>query len=401
MPPITSPRRTALHSPPAPLRPVPVPIPGAPVPPLSSSASTFASTPPSAGTSPGTSLGSTMARTLSHGASSHSHSHSNSTSHSNSHTGSLGHAPYMVALAGWPEPLFVAERESWDVRKRSRPTTPTGFRGEVRDGVGCPLPASLLNSAPTNGLVHPQPVMHAPPAPPTHSRSHSHTNSHAHAHHSAQVHSHSLPLSHRRSRPASPTGFPTSSARDAPPHHSDSAGSSSASTPPRHDAPGPLSGPLARLALGDHREHPRAPNPSVAARTVRRHIDKLGGFADPRYHANAAVVGRGRSLRVAPAWTHSTSLAPYTDKLPPSGHGRVGIIARAVPEVWPPPGVITQVYPRDPDTMFFPRAGSSGDEDEPATKAARTMTTEAKREREASVHAEDEEKDGKGMDVDR
>ncbi|BEI88252.1 uncharacterized protein CcaverHIS019_0109700 [Cutaneotrichosporon cavernicola] len=389
MPPITSPRRTVLHSPPAPLRPVPVPIPGAPVPPLSSSASTFASTPPSAGTSPGTSLGSVMARTLSHGASSYGHSHGHSHSNS-SHTGSLGHAPYMVALAGWPEPLFVAERELWDVRKRSRPTTPTGFRGEVRDGVACPLPASLVNAAPTNGLVHPQPVKSAPPQ--------------VHA----PIHSHSLPLSHRRSRPGSPTGFPTSSARDAPPPGPESAPSSSASTPPRHDAPGPnpLSGTLARLALGDHRE--RVPNPTLAARTVRRHIDKLGGFSDPRYHANAAVVGRGRSLRVAPAWASSTPVQPYADR-PPSGHGRGWpAVSRAVPEVWPPPGVIAQVYPRDPDTIFYPRAGSSGEEDEPACKAARTVVTEAerKREREASASApEDKDKEEvkveRGMDVDR
>jgi hypothetical protein len=317
-----------------------------------------------------------MARTLSHGA---THPHPTH-SHGHSHTGSLGHGhtPYMVALAGWPEPLFVAEREPWDVRKRSRPTTPTGFRGEVRDGVGCPLPASLVNAAPTNGLVHPQPVK------PT-----------------QQVHSHSLPLSHRRSRPGSPTGFPTSSARDAPPP-SDSAGSSSASTPPRHDAPGPnpgpLSGPLARLALGDHREHPRgAANPSHAARTVRRHIDKFGGFADPRYHAGAAVVGRARPMRVAPAWTSSTPAQPYADKRPPSGHGRGWpAFSRAAPEVWPPPGVITQVFPRDPEALFYPRAGSQ-EEEEPAAKAARTVVTEAKREREASA-TEDEEKE---MDVDR
>ncbi|GMK57696.1 hypothetical protein CspeluHIS016_0405300 [Cutaneotrichosporon spelunceum] len=318
MPPITS-QRTVLHSPPAPLRPVPVPvpIPGAPVPPLSSSASTFASTPPSAGTSPGTSLGSAMARTLSHGASSYGHSHSHSHSHS-SHTGSLGHTPYMVALAGWPEPLFVAERELWDVRKRSRPTTPTGFRGEGPE----------------------------------------------------------------------------------------SAGSSTASTPPRHDVPGPLSGPLARLALGDHRE--RGPNPSVAARTVRRHIDKLGGggFSDPRYQANAAVVGRGRSLRVAPAWASSTPAQPYTDRTP-SGHVRGWpAYSRAVPEVWPPPGVIAQVYPRDPHTLFYARAGSSGDEDEPAPKAPRTVVTEAKRERETSASTPEEKdkevkEEEKVMDLDR
>lgn len=241
--------------------------------------------------------------------------------------------PYMVALAGWPEPVFVAE-------KRSRPTTPP----DIRDGIGAhlePLSREVRDGAPMMPVTDKGIGMTRSPSGPLD------------------------PARSRSSSPAPPT-FPTSSARDVPLEKS--------GTPP-----GPLSGPLARLALNHTPQSPNRPRPVSAP---------AHGFQDPRFTLNAGA--RSRTLRVAPAWT-SGSKQPYPadhvhppsqprvvvgggTKRPPSNPTPMGPppppppkSMRAVPEVVPPPKppvtasavpLATQVYPRDPDSPFAWVAGT-------------------------------------------
>lgn len=377
MPPITSPRRSTFH-PVTPLSVRPVPIPGtakAPSPPANGNGMGFGHG--SADTSPGSSAGS---------------------------FGAVRHpTPYMVALSGWPEPVFVAEaRDTWEKRK-SRPPSPTGFGfgqlrdgpgqvREVRDGISARLPplgghgGQEFRDGVGGDRV-------APPDPGPGS---------GYAGMSRQMSSgmHGDPLAHR-SRPPSPasTSFPTSSARgtaspDAPsPSATSTAGStcdapsvsSSNANPHNHSASGghPAgagAGAGAGAASRPHAGPSAFAAAALAANAARRR--QPGSFVDPRYARNAPVLGGTRGvLRVAPAWTNSTShgngththahahahasqvhgAQPYPAPVIATTAGRgvarvvplqahpsraragvlvtpLSLIQRATPEVWPPPG---------------------------------------------------------------
>ncbi|KAL1408364.1 hypothetical protein Q8F55_005174 [Vanrija albida] len=334
MPPITSPRRSAFphgappHAHPAASRP----IPGSGGPSSSSAAS-----------SPQRAAAHASLAAVAAAAASVSSSPSTGTSPNGLSTSP--HPPYMVALAGWPEPVFVAEaRDMWEKRK-SRPGSPTGRMApfgamEVRDGLALPPPLAALDpsSGPYRGAM-------------------SRSQSSASEHRSRGGSPGAAPSPGRHA--ASPA-FPTSSARDRSPE-----------TPPAEGEP-----------LG--------PPPVPGARPRRL----VGGFTDPRYGLNAAAVGRSANraaLRVAPAWhsASSTHAPPYAGTHGPVGAGRGGAGAggrrtpgtmsppavpghatsalrtqragaaahRANPEVWPPPAapaphMATAVYPRDPDSPF-------------------------------------------------
>ncbi|KAK1926553.1 hypothetical protein DB88DRAFT_482279 [Papiliotrema laurentii] len=278
-------------------------------------------------------------------------------------------APYMVALSGWPEPVYISNR--------SRPSTPRPmFPGEVSDGI-----PNLPLSPPTHKPIHQSPIqthayskadkegvggltqgeMKSPPLPSS-------------SRHPSHVHSHP----HQLAKDNHP--FPTSSTRT--PTHS----------PPPPSAPYPYAG-----------------------MTLNRHST----FRDPRLAPGVAVV-HNKPLTVAPNWTHSSSppppASPYSPlgnvtnvgmKVPAGERGTGILVMRAVPDVYPPPappgmagmaasmasmtkgtgptpngrhvGVATEVYPRDPDSAFL-WGGAAGVPREPSVGTDEDMDADNQRE---------------------
>ncbi|WOO77737.1 uncharacterized protein LOC62_01G001302 [Vanrija pseudolonga] len=431
MPPITSPRRTAFthvappHAHPG-ARPIPGPHGGGGS--SSSGGSASASSSPhrhasAAAAAAHASLAAVAAAAASVSSSSPSTGTSPNGFSTSPRNNNIPHpAPYMVALAGWPEPVFVAEaRDMWEKRKASRPGSPTGRMApfgamEVRDGMALPPPLAALDpsSGPYRGAL-------------SMSRSGS-TNDPLHRSRGGSPSAAPSPGRHA----ASPA-FPTSSARDNPSSPPDGA------TPPPPPAEGEPLGPPPVPA------HARGADAARPRRLV-------GGFTDPRYGLNAAAVGRTANraaLRVAPAWhsagTASHATPPYAGTHGPVGPGagrgggsgaagahrtrtpgtmsppalpghatsslrtqRAGAAAhRANPEVYPPPNataaaaaagaaapaphMATAVYPRDPDSPFMWQGLSA-----PTSANASTAASPANRSDEGSPRVGDEE----GMDVD-
>lgn len=302
----------------------------------------------------------------------------------------------MVALAGWPEPVFIAEaRETWE-KKHSRPPSPVGgmsklppLSGEIREGVRLPDRLPPLSSEVREGVSLGS----------------------------------TRPSTSRQSSPSSSPSFPTSSARTTTGNNSPKSSGSSprlngrSISPPQHSSPS-----HAGYVASAHAAHVSAHARATAAARNRT-------FQDPRYNAGAAVIGArgGRvALRVAPSWAsaggdatpasvlnkrlnshtpsantqramrppplpHSHSLpnppvpasaasaASAQSELPASArhtlgehtHGRLmdprnsksaSVLLRATPEVFPKfPPVAHEVYPRDPEHWKgSPAGGSAG-----------------------------------------
>ena len=338
MPPITSPRRTAVHPTPSLARPMAI---------------------PSSTTSPLTALGTTPS----------------STGTSPSSLGSFTRpAPYMVALSGWPEPVFVAEaRETWE-KKHSRPPSPTGFR-EVRDGIGSfPIPSFSHREsqvrefrdgipAPIHHPSQPQsfhrettgnrtPPSRVPlpplgaevrdgiasdaPAAAATATATQHHHHYYHQHHPSYSSSRSSVGMARgassnmgvdsRSGPSSPLRSSASPDAPSPPgsathsHHSHHHSVSSTNSQPHSGNATPGGGASATSGSASH--HPSSSssaatvtaaaaslNSAAAAAAMRQR--RAHGFVDPRYAPNAGVIGvRRAALRVAPAWSSASSTAP-------------------------------------------------------------------------------------------
>lgn len=297
----------------------------------------------------------------------HQQSHQPRRGHERSASSSSATTPYMVALAGWPEPVFIAEaRETWE-KKHSRPPSPVSglaklppLSGEFREGVRLPDRLPPLSMEMREGV------------------------------------SSSSAASRSRSRQSSPSppSFPTSSARTTTGTNSPKSSGSSPRVNGRSISPPQSSSPShAGHAASAHAAHQNAHARATAAARNR-------SFQDPRYNAGAAVVGvrGGRvALRVAPSWAsaggdatpasvlnkrinptaqramrptllpHSHSLTPPSQdeaatsarySLGEASHGRFvdprtatasQVLLRATPEVFPQFPVAHEVYPRDPE----------------------------------------------------
>lgn len=309
--------------------------------------------------------------------------------HERSASTSSATTPYMVALAGWPEPVFIAEaRDTWE-KKHSRPPSPVGahaklppLSGEIREGVRLPDRLPPLSSEVREGVSLP---------------------------------STSRPSTSRQSSPSSNPSFPTSSARTTTGNNSPKSNGSSprisgrSISPPQHSSPS-----HAGYVASAHAAHQSAHARAAAAARNR-------AFQDPRYAAGAAVIGTrgGRvALRVAPSWASAGGDAtpasvlnkrlpnqramrppplPHSHSTPnsqasgPSAaerashaeqssarhtlgehtHGRLmdprnsksaAVLLRATPEVFPKfQPVAHEVYPRDPEHWKgSPAGGSAG-----------------------------------------
>lgn len=314
-------------------------------------------------------------------------------------------APYMVALSGWPDPVFVAEaRETWE-KRHSRPPSPTGM--QVRDGISLHS-LSLHSAASVSSSLAGQPPLAREfrDGVPNYPRTSIMTS---------MVRTGSTgerqERSHPASRPASPRRASASPDAPSPPAshpnlRTHSRTHSHSSTTPRSGpgnlAAGPGSGssgvsvshmtmtPLPLTPLTTPGSTPTgssaggsAANASAAA--MRGQQRRVHGFPDPRYGVNARVVGGARApLRVAPTWTssapnhHSHGMQPYPSAQRSTAHVQVTHpyvgnrthrttgapnIQHSVPEVWPPPkagpGLATQVYPRDPDSPWMWGSGNT------------------------------------------
>lgn len=314
-------------------------------------------------------------------------------------------APYMVALSGWPEPVYISNR--------SRPSTPRpSFPGEQGDGVVLPSPTSgphgsrshksdrqgteprSRSASTTPGVpaesIFSKTCMYNPhqedPCPiPDHPN---HVEKYSAARNAAlsdRKHKHERERERERDHDrahaatsSSATSFPTSSTRT-----------------PTH------SPPLRPTHIMPHY------NATPSSR--------YGTFRDPRMAPNVGVLSNRAALPIAPGWTssasastsaptsspspqHAVAQSPGAVALPnvgmkvPAGERGTGILVlRAVPDVYPPPmshamaglpgmagiaadmartgsrqqpghghaqsprgvGVATEVYPRDPDSAFL------------------------------------------------
>ena len=266
--------------------------------------------------------------------------------------------PYMVALSGWPEPVYISHR--------SRPSSPKpSFPGEVSDGIdagseikrisrrGSAAEVAEAKDGPKRKLSgSAEPV----PAESIFSKQCMYNNAYGagcpipdHPNHvaryAASSHKHRIKSEHGGVSP-----FPTSSARTpthSPPPPSRPASSSNSNTP--------FNGTSSRYST----------------------------FRDPRFAPNAGVLNSRNPLRVAPSWSSS---APSSTPMPnvgvtvAAGERGMGIfVMRSTPDVYPPPrmvglpgmtgmadmlgstqkeggrgfGLATEVYPRDPDSAFL------------------------------------------------
>lgn len=203
--------------------------------------------------------------------------------------------PIMVALSGWPEPVFIAESKEV-ARRRSRAGTP----------VLAPLTTGMGDGVDLNSLPPLNGFGRAPNR------------------------------DGRNSREASP--YPVSSAR--------STRTSPVSSRPNSPTPASHSYP-----------HPPLPK----------------GYHDPRYGPGAAL--HNRALRVVPAWSSSSSPKRPNDpntgvgvRVPAGQRGEGVLVMRAVPDVYPPPGMVLagaggvarEVYPRDPNNVLLWGSAAAG-----------------------------------------
>lgn len=257
--------------------------------------------------------------------------------------------PYMVALSGWPEPVYIANRSK---------TGGQSFFNDNGDGVdlssvnlirpqppqpqgAAPAAASTGNLekegsvAPKNGFFRNESLM-----------SGSNPNGHS-------------TLNTRKSGKESPNlNFPTSSTRT--PTHSPPPQSSQTLAPPPSLPP-----------------PPPPTNTSYAGKQTHRHTS----FKDPRFAPGVAIT-QHKPLTVAPNWTSSSNHHPSPQspnlgvKVTAGQRGTGILVMRSVPDVYPPPappgiagmaatmarqstsngghiGLATEVYPRDPDSAFL------------------------------------------------
>ncbi|GFZ48936.1 hypothetical protein JCM24511_06685 [Saitozyma sp. JCM 24511] len=285
-------------------------------------------------------------------------------SSSSSTLASARHAPYMVALSGWPEPVYIdSSRSDWG--RRSRPGTPRQSAGEVRDGVvlpprgGSPV-QGILSSGMGTGMGG-QKALISPRGSPKGSGART-------PHRPGTASPRRLPSPERGS---SPSPFPTSSARSSaqePPNQSGGSGGggggggggvgAGASASPTAFGAG-MTPPSVQKPFAP------PPVPNRAAFTSRGPTSgpRQGHFFDPRLAPHVAVMHNRGALRVAPAWsspptnqtsplptsppTSSNSMMPPASPAPaqsgqgirvPAGSRGTGILVmRAVPDVYPPP----------------------------------------------------------------
>lgn len=194
--------------------------------------------------------------------------------------------PIMVALSGWPEPVFIAESKEV-MRRRSRAGTPV--LAPLTSGTGDGVDLSSLPPSYGGGRAPIRDGM--------------------------------------RSRESSP--YPISSTRST--RTSPATSRPSSPTPSHHPYPGP---PLPK------------------------------GYHDPRYGPGAAL--HNRALRVVPAWSSSSGSKSYEQnvnvgmRIPAGQRGEGVLVMRAVPDVYPPPGMVLagggvakEVYPRDPNNAML------------------------------------------------
>lgn len=322
-------------------------------------------------------------------------------------------APYMVALSGWPEPVYIDSQGAGPVRSaRSRSGTPnrsiSGPSGEGSEGypgadkgtgvkvtVSTASTGHVIWSDHTEGDVgkgsQPKIPIHGP-----------------------TITEALYPYLHSNTRSTPPISTPSSPSAAqafAKPTKLSSSGSASA-TPPPFTLPGP-----SRMARAS-----RSNEIPISSHSATK-------FADPRFTPHASVLGRqGGHLRVVPSWTNSApspaaarvllskydptpvyssirTQHPPDEEVPKDdieaenrmemeqdGHGRraargvggrvlqLGLmsgqtgqaILRSTPEVYPPPRqfglsfsrrgstagqevpvVATEVYPRDPENMVL------------------------------------------------
>jgi hypothetical protein len=202
-------------------------------------------------------------------------------------------APYMVALSGWPEPVYIDSHGVGAVRgAQSRPGTPraslSGPGGQVPDDyIGADKSAAgvkvSVSVAPTGAVAWSEYLDSRPSGP---------------------------------GRPITPTKGPTITEALYPYLHSNtrppvfpspplaprasSPVSKQAHIPPRPNLPPTTSATLFSSA---------PPQPSSSGHPAHRNTAEASHgakFADPRFTPRAAVLGRqGGHLRIAPSWTNS------------------------------------------------------------------------------------------------
>ena len=306
--------------------------------------------------------------------------------------------PYMVALSGWPEPVYIAGPPLGS----SRDGTP-GLSGEYREGIssfdienhakeGIQLDSSIGTSYP--GKFHSSgPGVPSVPPESIFSRTCMYNNDPSrecqipdHPNHIAKyAQARPLPGNLTPSRADSPS-FPTSSTRGTP-----------------HPSP-----PVSRKASPKPSSYPRHSSPLTLPTMEESDRDpRARSFADPRYAPHVAVMSNRPALPLAPSWGSSSVNRPSEalspgDSTPPvlmhphstgvgvriaAGQRGTGILVmRAVPDVYPPPAsmpgiagmaaemtrtasqgsrrktragpasaleVATEVYPRDPDRAIL------------------------------------------------
>lgn len=328
-------------------------------------------------------------------------------------------APYMVALSGWPEPVYIS---GGGPHRSSRATTPRASDrfGDIREGVDLSFsPTSPRRSARSREATPPPESIFSKVCVYT-TKSDEQCSVPDHPRHLGKYSHHQARSPPEPSLVASPEpqprqlssehtgqGFPTSSARGTP-HPS----------PPASARHSPV--PQLRPLLNSPHQYQQQQQQQQLHRRQSSWIEGQGSkyrssFRDPRFAAHAAV-SPSNVLRVAPSWSSSSTTAttsgPSThqhqlqhqhqfqhstmpDAQPtalgvrvPAGQRGTGLlITRAVPDVYPPPssapgiagmvsnmtrdvttgasnhgtgalGVATEVYPRDPNTSFLWGSGT-------------------------------------------
>lgn len=289
-------------------------------------------------------------------------------------------APYMVALSGWPEPVYISNR--------SRPSTPRpSFPGEQGDGVVLASP-----TLPANGAHGPRAKTgrgNTPPGVPAESIFSKACMYDARQDGPCPIPDHPNHVERYSTRNAALSD--TKRAHEPP---SAGPGSSSSSHFPTSSTRTPTHSPPLRPAKLPHY------NATPSSR--------YGTFRDPRMAPNVGVLSNRAPLPIAPGWASSASTSTPTSASSPQHHSHpnavtalpnVGVkvpagergtgilVLRAVPDVYPPPmsramaglpgmagiaadmartgsrqqagpptrglGVATEVYPRDPDSAFL------------------------------------------------
>lgn len=224
-------------------------------------------------------------------------------------------APYMVALSGWPEPVYIA-----NVSRPSRPSSPRqpqpqNFGGEVSDGIG-------NSSSPASSPIQPQ-----PPKSTVKQR-----------HEAAKEHGgHDESSRNRTSHTASTSRhFPTSSTRT--PTHSPPPMSPPAAVYNRHST---FKDP--RLAVKQYRPLTIAPNwTSSTSNSAQSPVPNVGVKVPAGERGTGILVMRSTpDVYPPPVPPGIAGMATSMARVQPVPNGRVGV------------GLATEVYPRDPDSAFL------------------------------------------------